>query len=280
MKKAFVVLPYILAIMALVIGAFYDYQITDTLYGSMPYIALFFEKIFLIPIQFVVVFTMCLLYRDRRNKFYLLLAEVAMLYITIDSAPEALFSSTDTGTFFVALDNTTRWMLYDNVLYYLLLFIISLMVVFITNRCIRHMSVRRMHQILPFFIYMTTVLITAITITSIIKVCWGRVRYRDLENLTQYCVWYRPCGVMGNYSFPSGHVTAATALLCSLQWRKNPYEHIQIWRYLLVITLVLFMVIARLAIGAHYLSDTAMGFIITYTCYLCYTHWFKRRNYL
>ncbi len=32
--------------------------------------------------------------------------------------------------------------------------------------------------------------------------------------------------------------------------------------------------------GAHYLSDTAVGFMITYTMYLVYRYWFRKRGYL
>ena len=61
---------------------------------------------------------------------------------------------------------------------------------------------------------------------------------------------------------------------------KNPDEKPSVWRYLLIGTAILFMPLTRMIMGAHFLSDTAMGFLITYGCYLYYRQFFRKRGYL
>ena len=133
---------------------------------------------------------------------------------------------------------------------------------------------------LSFFVFYTFVLLSAVLITTILKLAWGRIRYRDMQDAAQFCVWYKPCGSIGSNSFPSGHTTAFTTLMCWLQWKKNPYEKPSVWRYLLIGTAILFMPLTRMIMGAHFLSDTAMGFLITYGCYLYYRQFFRKRGYL
>lgn len=63
-------------------------------------------------------------------------------------------------------------------------------------------------------------------------------------------------------SFPSGHTTAFTTLMCWLQWKKNPYEKPSVWRYLLI-ERQFFSCRWHAWLWVLILSDTAMGFLIT-----------------
>ena len=65
-----------------------------------------------------------------------------------------------------------------------------------------------------------------------------------------------------------------------LEWKENPYEKVPKWKFFLIWGLLLAMPISRMIQGAHYLSDTAVGFMITYTMYLVYRYWFRKRGYL
>ena len=55
-NKKWIWLPYAIGCLALVIGTFYDYTITDFLYKKMPYFGIFFEKIALFPLIVMVSF--------------------------------------------------------------------------------------------------------------------------------------------------------------------------------------------------------------------------------
>jgi membrane-associated phospholipid phosphatase len=117
-------------------------------------------------------------------------------------------------------------------------------------------------------------------ITTLLKSVWGRIRYRDLHSMAEFCVWYKPCGRISNYSFPSGHTAAISVILCFLQWKHNPYERVSLLRYVLVAGGIALMAISRMMMGAHFLSDTIAGFLITYTLYLIWKYHFRKRGIL
>ena len=48
-------IPYVLACELLLLGSYYDYTITDRLYGSLPSVGIFFERLILVPIQGVII---------------------------------------------------------------------------------------------------------------------------------------------------------------------------------------------------------------------------------
>ena len=66
-------IPYILVLIALIIGAFYDYQITDFFYDKENLIGILFERFLLLPVQLMIVITMCMCKRIYHNRIYLLL---------------------------------------------------------------------------------------------------------------------------------------------------------------------------------------------------------------
>lgn len=247
-------IPYLIGLTALLIGAFYDYQITDFLYHKGSLLGIFFERIVLLPVQLVVVITMCI-YAKQRSKLCLLLAQAASTYLCVDFAE-----------YWVNLDT------------YLLLIVggISVLITAIVYMIILRIPQYLLQKYQNFFLFFTCVLLTSILITTLIKKGWGRIRYRDLRDASQFCVWYQPCLLFGNTSFPSGHTTAFTAILCFLQLKQHPQQKVPALRYIGIGILLLLMPITRMIMGAHFLSDTAMGFMITYSCYLFYRYQFVR----
>lgn len=260
MKKRLWMIPYSIVILAMIIATFYDYEITNVLYNSIPYIQTLFERVMLLPIQLIIAITLCMLFLIKHGKIYVVAAYFAMLYVVYDT----MHYWVDTFTIY----------------FIIVLLIISFILLLISVWILKKIDLHTLKKHLSFFVYMSIVLLLSITITTIIKHVWGRIRYRDLQDAMQFCVWYKPCGMLGNYSFPSGHTTAITSLLCFLQWRRNSYAHVSIWRYISIFGVIIVMMISRMAAGAHFLSDVSLGFFITYSCYLGVTNWFQRRNYL
>lgn len=257
-KKEYI--PIILATLMLLLGSAYDYIITDYLYMSMPTLGMIFERFLLFPIEWIILFTMVLLYKSNNNKKFLLFAILASLYAVYDLLQ--------------------YWLSYSSAMHVLVTIGMSIILLGCTLFLVNRLPASWIHEHLNFFIFYVAVLLTAIFITTIIKIGWGRIRYRDMEQISQFCVWYRPCAMYGNSSFPSGHTTAFTTLLCFLQWKHNPYEKPSIYRYILLTFFILLMPVTRMIMGAHFLSDTAMGFLITYSCYLCFRNYFRKRGML
>lgn len=257
-RKDFI--PYLFAILALIFGTFFDYSITDVLYQPNSLFAIMFERLVLLPIQFMVMFTICLLYRRYHHIIFPVLAILTSLYILYHTL--------------------TYWIPFPNSLEIGCIGVIAFMMTIITLYFTARISDAWLQKYLSFFVFFTVVLLCATCITSVIKLCWGRIRYRDMESIHSFCVWYKPCGHIGNHSFPSGHTTAITSLLCLLQWKQNRYAKPSVQRHLFVYGMVVAMILSRMMLGAHFLSDTAVGFIITYTCYLVIRGVFQRRGYL
>ncbi|PWL67081.1 MAG: hypothetical protein DBY26_05015, partial [Amedibacillus dolichus] len=78
-------IPYVLACALLLLGSYYDYTITDRLYGSLPSVGIFFERLILVPIQGVIIWTFCLLYVEKKQLWKLLCAFIASMYAVIDA---------------------------------------------------------------------------------------------------------------------------------------------------------------------------------------------------
>ncbi|MGX8834823.1 phosphatase PAP2 family protein [Amedibacillus sp. YH-ame6] len=253
-------IPYLIAFIALFVGVFYDYQITDALHESVPFVGLVFERIVLIPIEGVVMFTMCLLYRKYHKLWILILAYA--------------------GAWYVIQDSLHYWMNVKTPLMVGIILVASLLLVVLCVYILRKVSDDWVNRHINFFVFYTAVLLSAVILTSCIKHFWGRIRYRDIEELSQFCVWYKPCGLIGNRSFPSGHITAMTTILCVLQWKQHHFEKVSILRYVFVGAMILIMGVSRMIMGAHFLSDLAAGFLITYTCYLVIRNLFIRRGKL
>lgn len=252
-------IPYGIAIIILMIGAVYDYQVTDALYGKLPLFGMIFERFLLLPMQSIVVVTLCMVQVRSSSWWALPAAWLVSVYMIQDFIH-----------YWVSMD--MMWLGIS-----LVLAIVYTLVVYAVIRRLPRAGIER-H--IHFFIFYTMVFLSAVLLTTLIKSLWGRIRYRDLQNVQEFCVWYQPCGLWGNKSFPSGHTTAFTAILCLLQWKQNPYEKPSILRYSIITVLVIAMPLSRMVMGAHFLSDTAAGFMITYSCYLIYRQYYRKRGYL
>lgn len=248
-------IPYIIALVALVIGAIYDYQITDALYAPDHLVAIFFERIILLPLIFMVTIAMCMQARVKASLWYLLLGYASSVYVVFDGLHR--FVKLHTIGLLICLG-------------------IALLLTLLCYLIIMKLPYRMVLQTHRFFLFYTCVFLTSVAITTIIKSGWGRIRYRDMNDIREFCVWYQPCLRYGSTSFPSGHTTSFCAILCFLQWNKEPSQRVGIGRYIIITILVIMMPVTRMMMGAHFLSDTAMGFIITYSCYLLYRNQFLR----
>ncbi len=105
------------------------------------------------------------------------------------------------------------------------------------------------------------------------KYLWGRVRFRDLlvaGSYDAFTPWYQLNGINGNKSFPSGHTAGAgMSYLMMLfpyiseKWKNR--KQLCFWLPCVYTSIVAF---TRLVMGAHYLSDVAMGGAVSFAVIL------------
>lgn len=102
-------------------------------------------------------------------------------------------------------------------------------------------------------------LLNPLLLVQLIKLTWGRVRFRDLApGYIDFTPWFLPQGFTDNYSFPSGHTAMSMMLLPLLVYVKDKKfkDPVKILITVLVIGWGLFVALSRIAVGAHYASDT------------------------
>lgn len=100
-------------------------------------------------------------------------------------------------------------------------------------------------------------LLNPLLFVQIIKLFWGRIRFRDLPGYSDFTPWFLPQGFTDNYSFPSGHAAMSMMFLPLLVLVKDRKikDPVKIVIIVLVIGWGLFVALSRVAIGAHYASD-------------------------
>lgn len=98
------------------------------------------------------------------------------------------------------------------------------------------------------------------------KLCWGRVRFRQLEDISQFTSWYLPQGFTGYFSFPSGHTANATVISACIYYFEfipKRFEKIKPLFCAVIAVWIPLVAISRVLVGAHYLSDVLFGGAIT-----------------
>lgn len=131
----------------------------------------------------------------------------------------------------------------------------------------------RLEKLLPAAAH--CVLAAAVTLVVIwcFKLVWGRMRFRQLADLSQFTPFFHPNGFTGYFSFPSGHTANATVILTVVYFFGFMPESRKKYRPLICALLSVWIVIvalSRVLVGAHYLSDVLCGGAITAAIvYLC-----------
>lgn len=139
------------------------------------------------------------------------------------------------------------------------------------------------------------VILCELAVVNLIKVCWGRPRMRLVASHPEayFFPWWQrgtalkepllAAGVAADEfkSFPSAHTANATTMLLL---GLAPYLKPQLQRYQKALVAFGFawtavVALSRILLGAHYLTDTAVGFLIGFlSVYLICGALFRRRN--
>ena len=134
----------------------------------------------------------------------------------------------------------------------------------------RWLSPWQKERLRPYLQFYLQLFFTVLLLTSALKLVWGRVRYRQMEEASQFCVWYLPCGAQGT-SFPSGHTSSFTATVLVVLSLRFPRlrSHARLIGAA-VAGSILLMMLSRVIMGAHFVSDTAAGMLIALGCWRFY----------
>ena len=121
---------------------------------------------------------------------------------------------------------------------------------------------------------------------NLIKMGWGRMRFRAMEGTSDgFTPWYLPQGFNSNEefkSFPSGHVgNAALILFITLLPSFIPaWENHKAKLKFVAFSWVTLVALSRIVMGAHFLSDVTIGFVVTLLVFLLFSKLFKVKTCL
>ena len=252
-KKGF---PYGIVIILLMIASVYDYEINVMMAHRLAGIDLFFERFMILPIL-VLLITCFQLYQMRTYQHrFLICSMIASIY--------------------AGFDTMQYW--YDGTFLYIISLLFACGLWLFIRFIVKQIPIYQQEEIAHWFMYFTMVLLLSMLATTILKQVWGRVRFREGNGLFDFTPWYMPQGINGHHSFPSGHTTAFTSILTLLHLPKS--KQLPFYLRWMIVFLVILMPLTRMSCGAHYLSDTLVGFSITYSIYLIMTKIYQKRRIL
>lgn len=130
---------------------------------------------------------------------------------------------------------------------------------------------------LKFALFALTVMLLSLVIIRLMKLSWGRMRYRDMlkiDDFSGFTPWYLPQGATGMTSFPSGHSASACNIFIFVVLFKGKIKYLANFVALLFVVLTMF---SRIVINAHFLSDVIIGASVSYVCYYINKKLFERK---
>lgn len=245
---------YIAAVIALIAAAFCDLQLDKLLNNTENIIAIWFKNTGEIPGRLICPFAGTVLFYTYKNKIQQLAGAIIAL------GGSAYFGYYIGKYFF--LDE--HRMLFSII--YGLGFGITCLIIG------KFIAVSDKHRDMLRQIAILSIIIMFVQITAIegMKYLWGRVRFRDLLTAGSYDAftpWYKINGINGNKSFPSGHTAGAgmSYLMMAFPYLSKKWENKKTLCFAVPLVYTSVVAITRLVMGAHYLSDVAMGGIVSFT---------------
>lgn len=130
---------------------------------------------------------------------------------------------------------------------------------------------------LKFALFALTVMLVTLIVIRLMKLTWGRMRYRDMlkfGDFSGFTPWYLPQGATGMTSFPSGHSASACNIFIFVVLFKGKSRIVANCIAVLFVVMTMF---SRIVINAHYLSDVVIGATVSYICYYVARKAFERK---
>lgn len=254
------------AAVLIALGSFVDYPLSSALYDASNPFAIFFAAYGAMPAPLgcVAAGTLLVVGRRRGQKVPGLLQGVGGLLLVLVGAALVCFLP-------------ARYLPVSPVVPALIGLVLCAGTVWLTRLLARGAD---RAVILRMVLAILLVLLCQLVVVNLIKVCWGRLRIRLVVSHPEayFFPWWQrgtalkepllAAGVAADEfkSFPSAHTAnAATILLLGLVPRLKP----SLQRYQKALVAFGFgwtavVALSRIMLGAHYLTDTAVGFLISF----------------
>jgi len=251
LRTIYTILFPALCIVLLIVAAFRDYQLDASLNAPENVFGQFLAHYGELPVYLVIPFAFAVLLRAAESKGKKILFGV--LYF----AAGILFG----------IQFTERW--YSGDLKTVFAVLTGLALALLCLLLLRRISPETIKRLKPFALFILMSAACTALATEGMKQIWGRVRFRDLDSQAQFIAWYLPQGRTGNKSFPSGHTSAAASIfaLIALPDVFAKLKKLELPFFLIAAAFTFAVGISRMIVGAHYLSDIAMGAMLGFCFY-------------
>lgn len=266
---------YVLLFAGLAVGTFYDYQISQTLTQMEDSWARFMEIWAEPPSLLFVAFSFAAL------AVYVVKQRVkGKTYLSLLCMTGGMISAYSTITRTVEYYSVE---VYEMTLTKILSAIGACVIMVIFLKIAYMIKQETLKKIKPALVTVVAVGLATLVIISAIKTMWGRERFRSLSNITEFTRWYIPVGRAvddAHKSFPSGH-TSNAVIMYTLSFIFDMLGDKRKARLAkaAAIAWVAFVMFSRIVCGAHFLSDTCMGAIITMTIVIVCHKIFCKQKY-
>lgn len=277
----------------LIVATFYDLEITRALadlevgqYQSNNIFGRIFETIGEMPVYLITLFAASIIIANlarRKRSAVFVITIIILEFISIFAAYYAFHKLFKYLTEHFDIVSSNSW---TTELSYVLLGAILVVAI---NVLSRKYSLVFLNSVLPWaVIVLATVALSQFFTQVVIKIPAGRYRYctmNTLDDFSHFTKWFcfngkiSPTEAMlemgiakdGMKSFPSGHTCAATTLitLTSLPMflKEANTKKYKIICWCSVVAFVLIVMLTRLIMGKHFLSDVLIGGFVTVICY-------------
>lgn len=267
-------------LLCLLIGTFFDYQISEMLFNPQSYFGVLLASYGQLPAMLCFSVSGLLLIRIRKSEWLSSLLCISGFGIL---------------SIFAILGITVDPMLYIPNMSLSVSLIIAVLIVIVTDVLIWRLSKSAdRKQIKIFILILLGTILTEIILINMLKIPWARPRMRMLAVQPQAAFqpwWVIGCEMKDHLlaigvaaeefkSFPSGHSgnAACAMLLCILPLISQQCRGKETLLFMIGVLFMLVVAFSRIIMGAHFLSDVTMGMSITFIIENIFVYVFIKRN--
>ena len=252
MNKRMLIICVSLCAVAILIGAFFDLGITQSLYLGDNAFSLICEVLSQTFMTFLTAFCFLVLFENFKNK-----TSFAMTCLKVGF----VFAS-----FILVLYDFYK--IYNAVWFLVCAVFASCGIVYLMWLLARAIPEEKLPEYAKLSVKFIIFIALIFVLNQAVKYIWGRPRYTDLIatlTLEDYRPFWQPNFFSGYKSFYSGHTTAVCSILplVYLVNKTNYNAKIKSLIKVGIIGIILLTMLSRLMAGDHFLTDVAFAFLIS-----------------
>jgi membrane-associated phospholipid phosphatase len=257
-------LIWVLAALLLLTGTFFDYNLDAFLYTPNSLYGRFFYVFCQLPFYWGILLSLLLFSSVcKKEKLKYFIANLLLVFAAV--------------SFCISIF-VTAYKVFEGIWIYIFGIVLLFAPVIFLYQKIEHASDQEKKR---YALFTMLVCLGQFVITLLIKEIWDRPRYWVLNEFPSvpFVPWWKiDPGIKAQYmnefslpadgfkSFPSAHTSCASCILVlsALPFLKSEYKRYTNRIQFVCLLFIGMVALSRMIMGAHFLSDTAAGFLVTY----------------